>query len=90
MATEDIHEPVNIIASFRRSARGNGLARPEIMDWRGRHYKIQNMGLRWPTTRGARMLHRFTFVVNETTFEVEFDAERLVWELLRITDGNPT
>ncbi len=90
MATEDIHEAVTILASFRRSIRGTALVKPEIMDWQGRRYRIKQIGLRWPTTKGNRMLHRFTFAVEDTTFEVEFDAERLTWELLRTSDGNPT
>jgi len=90
MPIEDIFEPVSVIASFRRSPRGSVIVRPEIMNWRNRHYRIDKMGLRFPTTKGARMIHRFTFVVNDTTFELEFDAEILTWELLRMSDGNPT
>ena len=90
MATEDIYEPVDVIASFKRNSRNTAMVRPEIMHWRSRHYRVQRIGLRWPTTKGSRMLHRFTFVVDETTFELEFDAERLTWQLLRTSDGNPT
>ncbi len=89
MATEIINEPVTILASFRRGLRGGGIAQPEIMHWRGRRYRIARMGLRYPTQQGHRMLHRFTFVVNETMFEVEFDAENLTWQLTKTSDGNP-
>ncbi|HSX02284.1 MAG TPA: hypothetical protein VLI05_03115 [Candidatus Saccharimonadia bacterium] len=89
MAAEDINEPVNVLVSFRRSARDTGLAQPEIMHWRGRRYRIREMGMRYPTTKGQRMLHRFTFAVDGTTFELEFDAERLIWQLIRMHDGDP-
>jgi hypothetical protein len=90
MATQQIHEPIAVIASFRQTARGATQARPEIMHWKGRRYRVDQIGLRYPTSKGARMLHRFTFAVNDTTFEVEFDAERLTWELVSLSDGNPS
>jgi hypothetical protein len=90
MATQDINETVSLLVSFRWSSRGTPLAQPEIMTWRGRRYRITQVGLRWPTTKGHRMLHRFTFAVQGTAFELEFDAEALSWQLLRISDGNPS
>jgi hypothetical protein len=89
MATEDINEPVGMIASFRQTTSGATLARPEIMHWRGRRYRVTQMGMRWPTTKGQRMLHRFTFTIEGTAFETEFNAETLSWHLIRISDGNP-
>jgi hypothetical protein len=89
MATQDIHQPVAVIASFRQTARGASVAQPEIMHWQGRRYRIDQLGLRYPTHKGTRMLHRFTFAVDDTTFELEFDAEHLTWELVRLSDGNP-
>ncbi len=90
MAVHEIHEPVAVIASFRQTARGTTQARPEIMHWNGRRYRVAQIGLRYPTAKGARMVHRFTFAVNDTTFEVEFDAERLTWELVRFSDDSPS
>lgn len=83
MHTEEINEPVAVIASFRQGRHGATIARPEIMHWRGRRYHIGAMGLRYPTTKGSRMLHHFTFSINDTTFEIQFDAETLSWQLLR-------
>lgn len=90
MASEEIQETVNVIASFRQTARGASIARPEIMLWRGRRYRVHQLGLRWPTLKGQRMLHSFTFTVNNTLFEVEFNAENLSWKLLRISDETPS
>jgi hypothetical protein len=90
MAVQEVHEPIAVIASFRQTQRGAALARPEIMHWQGRRYRVDQLGLRYPTNKGARTLHRFTFAVDDTTFEVEFDSERLSWELVRLSDGNPS
>lgn len=84
MYTEDINEPVGVIASFRQGKFGSIIARPEIMHWRGRRYRISEIGLRHPTTKGSRMLHRFTFSINDMAYELEFDAEQLSWQLLRV------
>lgn len=87
MNTEEINEPVAVIASFRQTKRGAAVARPEIMTWRDRRYRITDLGLRYPTTKGQRMLHRFTFAINDSAYELEFDAENLQWQLLRISSG---
>lgn len=87
MHTEEINEPVGVIASFRQGRHGAATARPEIMHWRGRRYRIGAMGLRYPTTKGSRMLHRFTFSINDTAFELEFDAETLSWQLLSVNSN---
>ncbi len=90
MAIQDINEPVNILASFRQTAHGAWVAKPEFMTWHDRRYRVQELGLRYPTSKGNRLRHRFTFSVDDTAFEVEFDAELLAWHLVRISDGNPT
>ncbi len=83
--TEEVNEPVHVLASFRHASRGGSLAKPEVMEWRGRRYRITDTGLRWPTSKGRRMLHRFTFSHNGSCFELEFDAEALTWQLLRLS-----
>jgi hypothetical protein len=88
MAIEDINEPIEILASFKRTTRGTAVAKPEIMNWRGRRYQIDQLGLRYPTTKGRRTMHRFTFAHDNTMFELEFDSEQLTWQLLRLSDGN--
>ena len=85
MQFEDVNQPVEILASFKQTSRGSALVIPEIMNWKGRRYRISQVGLRHPTTKGARMLHIFTFAIDETAFELEFDAERLTWQLLRMS-----
>ncbi len=90
MAVEEINEPVGIIASFATTSHGVPIAKPEIMSWRGRRYRIDKLGLRYPTPQGRRLRHRFTFSTNDTMFEVEFDTETLAWQLLRLSDGYAT
>ena len=83
MTTQEVNEPVQMLVAFKQTSRGNPLAKPELMIWNGRRYRVTETGLRWPTTKGHRMLHRFTFAVEGTAFELEFDAEDLSWQLLR-------
>ena len=84
MDFETIEEPVEVIATFRQTATGAAIVRPERIRWNGRELRLEQMGLRHPTTKGHRMLHRFTFTINDTAYEIEFDAERLTWSLLRL------
>ena len=87
MRSEEVNEPVEVLASFRRGRHDAALAAPEVMHWRGRRYRIGRLGLRYPTAKGHRMLHRFTFSIDDTTFELEFDAEPPTWQLVRTYDG---
>lgn len=88
MAVETVDEPVSVIASFNVNRRGNAVAKPEIMNWRGRRYRISELGMRYPVPSEDRYAHRFTFAVDGTAFELEFNAKLLTWRLIKISDGN--
>lgn len=87
MQFEEINEAVEVLASFKQTARGAALVVPEVMNWRGRQLRPDELGLRHPTIKGHRMLHRFTFAVGEVVYELEFDAENLTWMLLRSAEA---
>ena len=84
MEFEDINEPVEVIATFKQTPRGAALVRPEVVRWHQHELRLGQMGLRHPTMKGHRMLHRFTFTIADTAYELEFDAEQLTWSLLRL------
>jgi hypothetical protein len=84
MDFEVINEPVEVLASFRQTSRGTATVRPEVIRWRSRDLRLTEIGLRHPTMKGRRMLHRFTFTINDTAYEIEFDAEQLTWQLTRL------
>jgi hypothetical protein len=87
MNFEDINEKVEILISFKHTARGNAQVMPEVMNWHGRRYRFTKLGLHYPTTQGKRMVHRFTMTTEAAFFELEFNAEELSWSLLRVSDG---
>jgi hypothetical protein len=90
MATESINEPIDVLASFRLSKGGSALVKPEVINWGGRRYKVDQLGLRYPTRAGQRTVHVFTVLCAETAMELEFDSHDLTWKLRKISDGNPS
>ncbi len=88
MKTEQINESVEIIATFGRAGNGRVVVRPRLMRWRGRDYPVDLLGLHYPAPRGRQFFHRFTFVIDERHFELEFNSQDLSWQLIAITDGS--
>ena len=90
MATESINEPVDVLASFRLTKGGSALVKPEIVNWSGRRYKVDRLGLRYPTRAGERTIHVFAVLCQETAMELEFDSHKLTWKLRKISDDYPS
>jgi hypothetical protein len=90
MAIESINEPIEVLASFRLAKGGSALVKPEIINWAGRRYKVDQLGLRYPTQTGVRTVHVFTVLCKDTAMELEFDSHALTWKLRKISDGNPS
>lgn len=85
--TESIQEPVAILASFNRGAGGVVKVIPQAMQWRGRRYPVDTMGLYHPEKRGNKRLHIFSFSSGPTSFRLELDPETLEWTLAEVFYG---
>jgi hypothetical protein len=52
----------------------------------GREIEVSEIGLRHPSLQGKRMLHIFDVTDGVADYRLEFDAERLTWQLTRESD----
>lgn len=79
-----LHERVEVLASF-----GAGLNPCRPLRFRranGREIGITEIGLRHPTTQGRRMIHVFEVTDGGADYRLEFDSERLTWQLTQEAD----
>lgn len=79
-----LNERIEVIAIF-----GEGLNPCRPVRFRragGREIEITEIGLRHPTHPGRRTVHVFDVTDNQADYRLEFDSERLVWQLTREGD----
>jgi hypothetical protein len=57
---------------------------PYSIQWRGRSYKIQNVGLHHTVREGRVLLHMFSVTDGNTSFRLQFNTETLGWRLLEV------
>lgn len=79
-----LNERVDVLAGF-----GVGLNPCRPLRFRrasGREVVVQEIGLRHPTTKGARTVHIFEVTDGGADYRLEFDSERLTWTLTREMD----
>lgn len=76
--TETINESVsvNLWSSHRRKS-----AVPWLLSWRGRRYRITQVGLHHTYREGRTLIHVFTVTDGVTGFRLTFDTETLSWKL---------
>lgn len=75
-----LNERIEVIAVF-----GGGLnpCRPiRFKRGNGREVDITEIGLRHPTVRGRRTIHIFDVTDGQADYRLEFDSERLTWQLV--------
>ncbi len=53
----------------------------------GRETVFTKLGLRHPTEQGKRMIHVFDMSDGTNDYRLEFDAERLTWQLVSMIPG---
>lgn len=78
---EEINQAVEVIASFKRGPRNTVKVIPHLMNWSGKRYKLDKMGLYHPERRGSKLVHIFSFSSGNTAFRLELNPETLEWTL---------
>lgn len=84
---EELHDPVEILASFRHGPRGSIRVTPHLMNWRSQRYALEAMGLYHNEPRGNKRIHIFSFSSGPTAFRLELDPETLEWTLVEAFYG---
>jgi hypothetical protein len=79
-----LNERIDVLTTF---GEGLNLCRPvKFRRANGREVVISELGLRHPTSQGARMVHIFDVTDGGADYRLEFDSERLTWHLTREAD----
>lgn len=79
-----LNERVDVVAVF-----GAGLnpCRPvKFKRPNGREVEVSEIGLRHSSSQGKRLLHIFDVTDGGADYRLEFDSERLTWQLTREAD----
>lgn len=79
-----LNERVEVIAAY-----GDGLNPCRPIKFRrrnGREIIVSEIGLRYPSNQGKRMVHIFDVTDQAADYRLEFDSERLTWCLTREGD----
>lgn len=83
---ETLNEPVSVVLV---SAHEQGTVRPWWPKWRGRRYRITQVGCHHHYLRGETLMHVFEVVACDQFFRLALDTSILAWRLEAVTDGFP-
>ena len=78
---EELDDLVGVLASFAPGPRNTVRIMPHAMNWKGRRYPLEKMGLYHPERRGQKRIHIFSFSSGPTAFRLELDPDSLEWRL---------
>ncbi len=79
-----LNERIEVIAAY-----GDGLNPCRPIKFRrrnGREVVVSEIGLRYPSNQGKRLVHVFDVTDQSADYRLEFDSERLTWHLTREGD----
>jgi hypothetical protein len=80
---EEINEQVDVLVSFKRE-HNQVKVLPHTVNWRGKHYKLDTMGLHHPALRGREYIHIFEFATSSIKFTLELHTNTLEWILAEV------
>jgi hypothetical protein len=83
-----INEGVDVVSIFNSSLLENSVCVPWKMKYKTREIVFTKLAMRHPTAKGRRMIHVFDMSDGVNDYRLEFDAERLVWNLISMVPGN--
>lgn len=61
--------------------------RPKYMIWKGRSYKITQIGLHHTLRKGLTLYHIYSVVAGSIFLRLKLNTENLTWKLEEITDA---
>ena len=83
-----INERVNVVSIFNSSSLENSVCVPWKMKYKTQEIIFTKLAMRHPTAKGHRMIHVFDMSDDVNDYRLEFDAERLIWNLISMVPGN--
>ncbi len=81
-----INKDVNIVAYYFKNSSERLRCFPKRMEYDGKQVDFTETGLVHPTKQGQRTIHVFDMTDGTADYRLEFDAQRLTWKLVAITE----
>lgn len=78
---EEIQETISVHSYSNNQTHKSG---PVVLQWRGKSYRITNIGTHHRIREGRVLFHIFSVTDGSTYFKLRFDTETLNWKLLEI------
>lgn len=86
MSTTVINEPVSVVLVINEAKR---TIEPRKVFWRGREYRLVELGMAHSERRGTTKQHVFTGSFGPLDMMLRLDSETLTVTLVAISDGEP-
>ena len=84
-----MHEVNEVVDVLTISKPGKGIVVPILMKWKGRYYRIREIGLTHPKREGRILHHIFEGTDGTLSFRLDYNTESLQWTLEATSDGLP-
>ena len=81
---EYVNESVSVLALFGST---DAKRRPIAFEWRGRRYRITEVGLHHTVQQGRVLHHIYTVSDGTTDFRLDFATDSQEWILEEVSDG---
>jgi hypothetical protein len=85
--TIQINQPVDIVTIYHAHGTETTLCVPWKMKYGIHEVIFKQFGMRHATAKGKRMIHVFEMSDGVNDYRIEFDAERLTWQLISMMEG---
>jgi hypothetical protein len=82
-----INQKVDVVPIFRAYETELMVCVPWKMKYGIHEIIFTKFGMRHPTSKGKRMVHVFDMSDGVNDYRLEFDAERLIWTLVSMVEG---
>lgn len=79
-----LHEKAKVLASF--DSEDNKFSPLRIV-WRGREYKVGEIGMHSTETIGGVLHHIFSAMTNSSLFVLHFNTKNLMWTVEDVIDS---
>jgi hypothetical protein len=80
--SERIDEEVSVDLVFDSKTK---VSKPWVVRWRGRIYKVTQIGLHYQQMIGKVLVHVFSVCAGEMFFKLKFDTSNLHWKLEEVS-----
>ena len=79
---EIINQPILVKVQFE-----NGQIKPLSFSWQNSDFLIDKIVFKHTHRLGQAVLHTFSSLSNQATYELEFNNQTLIWKLLKIYEA---